>query len=392
MQVYIGIDWSQNKHDAVFMNQAGAAIARLTLPHSPEGFTRLDTTREQMGISAAQCLVGIETSHNTIVDFLWARGYSQVYVIPPSVVKSNRHRYRQSGARSDQSDAFLVADILRTDRTRLQPWFPDSHLTRSIIRLSNRLRAVLFRYYPAALMVFSELAIPITLSFIQAYPTPESVEKLSFDEFRAFARKHRHPNPNALHHRFTRLQAPQPKASQETVLVYQGEVPITADLLLNMVQAKKKVLRELKALFKKHPDHAVFASLPGVGDYLAPALLAKFGDDRHRFPTPSSVQSLAGTCPVTSASGKRKVIRFRYSCDREFRHIAIQWARCSLKVSVWANAYWERSRPHCHSESHAYRCLANRWLAIAWKLWQTGKPYDEAYHLRQRTARSRPRN
>lgn len=71
-----------------------------------------------------------------------------------------------------------------------------------------------------------------------------------------------------------------------------------------------------------------------------------FGDDRHRFPEPASVQALAGTCPVTKASGKRKVVLFRYACDREFRHIAQQWARCSLSVSVWANAYWERTRPH----------------------------------------------
>lgn len=59
---------------------------------------------------------------------------------------------------------------------------------------------------------------------------------------------------------------------------------------------------------------------------LAPALLAKFGDDRARFPTPASVQALAGTCPVTDQSGKRKVIKFRRACDREFRWIVQQRA------------------------------------------------------------------
>jgi hypothetical protein len=34
--------------------------------------------------------------------------------------------------------------------------------------------------------------------------------------------------------------------------------------------------------------------------------------------------------------------------------------------------------------------LANRWLAIAWKLWQTGQAYDEAYHLKQRALCSKP--
>jgi len=405
MQVYLGIDWSQSKHDAVFLNPAGASIAQLSIPHSLDGFLRLDVTRAKLGVSPLDCLVGLETSHNLLVDFLWGHGYSKVYVVPPKAVKSNRSRYRQSGARSDPNDAFVIADVLRTDRGRLHPWFPDSlltrqirgkvsligHLTRNIVGLSNRLREVLWRYYPAAVEVFSDLTSQISLAFVQAYPTPEAAAELSFAEFQAFARALRYPNRMKLAGRFARLQGSQPQADPETVLVYQEEAPMIAGLLLNMVRAKKVALRELKVLFREHPDNPIFSSLPGTGDFLAPALLAKFGDDRERFPTAGSVQALAGTCPVTKASGKWKVIHFRYACDREFRHIVQQWARCSLRESAWASAYWERVRPHCRTKSHAYRCLANRWLAVAWKLWQTRQPYDEAFHLRQSMLRSRPK-
>ena len=41
MQVYIGIDWSENKHDIVMMNEGGAAIVRQTIAHTPEGFLEL---------------------------------------------------------------------------------------------------------------------------------------------------------------------------------------------------------------------------------------------------------------------------------------------------------------------------------------------------------------
>ncbi len=37
------------------------------------------------------------------------------------------------------------------------------------------------------------------------------------------------------------------------------------------------------------------------------------------------------------------------------------------------------------------RRLANRWLCVAWKLWQTRQPYDETYHHRERIHRSQPR-
>ena len=314
-------------------------------------------------------------------------------------------KHGQSQARTDPSDAWLIADILRTDQPRLTPWYPDSlltrqmrakvslilHLTHQSTRLSNRLRAVLLRYYPAATQVFSSLQAQIALQFIRTYPTPQGAATLTWADFQVFAQQHGHRQPKKLPACFARLQGDFPHASAETVLVYQDEAAQLADLLLVTVLAKNEALRTLQALFQQHPDRPIFASLPGAGDLLAPALLTKFGDDRRRFPAPASVQALAGTCPVTEQSGKRKRVYFRRACDREFRHIAQQWAITSLDESAWANTYWHAVRPHCRSDSHAHRCLANRWLAIAWKLWQSHTPYDEDYHLRQRAEHSKPR-
>ena len=404
MPVYIGIDWSQTKHDVCFLNEAGAPIVRQILAHSPEGFQKLEAHRQQLGVPASECLVGIETAHNLLIDFLWGHGYHQVFVIPPSVVNSTRGRYRQSGARTDQSDAFVLADVLRTDRARLQPWKPDhvltrqirsqvslvNHLTHNIVRLSNRLHAVLWRYYPAALNVFSTLDTQIALEFVCLYSTPQTAADLTWAEFKAFAQRRHYSHPKQLPARFASLQQPQPEADRDTVLVFKNEATQLATVLLGLVQTKAAAVRELQHLFQQHPDAPIFASLPGAGDLLAPALLAQFGDDRARFSTPASVQALAGTCPVTDASGKKRLIKFRKACDREFRTITQQWAMASLASSTWANAYWQQVRPHCDSNSHAYRCLANRWLSVAWKLWQTRQLYNEDYHLQQRAKHSQP--
>jgi transposase len=406
MQIYIGIDWSENKHDVVFLNDVRAILAQMTIPHSVDGFIKLDTTRQALGVSPSEVLIGLETAHNLLIDFLWTRGYTQVFVLPPNVVKSSRGRYRQSGARTDESDALVIAHLLRTDSARFQPWHPDGlltrqmrakvswliHLTHGQVRLSNRLRAVLLRYYPAALQPFSDLTSQIELEFICAYPTPPAAAALTYAQFERFAQQRGYSHPRYLSKAFARLQAPLPPAMPETIQVYQEEAVQIAQLLLNTVHLRNVAQRELTELFQQHPDRVIFESLPGTGEFLAPGLLVKFGDDRQRFPSASSVQSLAGTCPVTDQSGKRKVIKFRQACDHEFRHIAQQWARLSLNESVWATVYFEQVRPHCDSLSHAYRCLANRWLAIAWRLWQTRKPYDETYHLQQRAQHSRPRS
>jgi transposase len=404
MSIYIGIDWSQNKHDVAFMNTAGAIIARLTIPHQPAGFSKLETTRQQLDVAAANCLVGLETAHNLLLDFLWDHGYQHIYVIPPLVVKSSRGRYGHSGARDDTLDAQLLADILRTDRARLYPWRPDSSLTRQIcarvgfltflkhtaIRVHNRLRAVLLRYYPQALELFSGLMVPTTLAFIAAFNTPQALTALSYEAFASFAQQQGYWHRQGLLACYARLQHSPLQASPATVAAYQDEAQLLAQQLRELILAKHQVQRALNTLFAQHPDQAIFASLPGTGAFLAPALLAKLGDDRERFPSAANLQALAGTCPVTMASGKRKRVAFRHACDHEFRQIAQQWARCSLRNSVWAVAYWQQIRPRCASEHDAYRRLANRWLAVLWKLWQSRQPYDEAYHLQQRRLRSQP--
>lgn len=405
MSIYIGIDWSEEKHDVVFLNEAGAIIGQLTMSHSPAGLQNFEKTCRYLGVSRDECIIGLETAHNLIIDFLWAQNYPQIYVIPPSIIKSCRGRYGSSEARTDPKDGRLIADVLRTDRARLQPWQPDGvltrqmqgkvsliqHLTGNIVRWSNRLRAVLLRYYPAAVEVFSSLQTQIALQFIITYHTPLAAASLTYQKFETFARQHGYRNSKKLPQAFARLQQPYPDPTPETILVYQDEAVVLARILLSMVQTKSKMVAELQHLFKQHPDQDIFASLPGVGQFLAPALLTKFGDDRARFPTAASVQALAGTCPVTNQSGKRKIIKFRKGCDREFRWIVQQWAINSLQKSLWANAYWRQIRPRCHSDNHAYRCLGNRWLAVVWKLWQTGQTYDETYHLQQRTQRSKPR-
>lgn len=406
--LHIGIDWSQDKHDIGYVNDSGRHEFHQVIAHSQRGFQQFHEQCQELGLKKEECHIGIETSYNLLVDELWSYGYGNIYVIPPSVVKSARGRTRSSGARNDKSDAYLLADLVRTDRQRLQPWKPDSLLTRQmrvkvralyqlthqITAATNQLRAVLQRYYPGVLQLFGDLTTQTALAFIQEYPTPASAEQLSRQTFYAFLCGRHYPQPHRLVARLPELKKPSLKTDPDTAAIYQEDAVLRAQLLLAVVRAKLKTQRELTALFKTHPDADTFNSLPGTGAFLAPALLAKFGDHRDRFPSAASVQALAGTCPVTDSSGNRHRVYFRQSCDREFRYYAQQWAKASTERhrSQFADAYWHDSLGRGFSKHHAYRCLANRWLAIAWRLWQDRTLYDETYHLQQRLQRFRPKS
>ena len=407
MKVYIGIDWSEEKHDVVFLSEAGAKMAYLCIPHSLEGFRQFHAERAKMGLKLEECVIGIETSHSLLVDYLLEQGYPSLYVLPPSQVHANQGRFRQSGAKDDASDARLIGEILRTDQRGLHPWRPDKVMTRQmrtqvrfilelqhqITRLSNQLRAVLLRYYPVALEVFKTgLGSQVALEFIIAYPTLPQAQALSLQEFSDFAKQHRYPHPKDLPACYHRLQASPLPASRDVEDIYYLQAQQLAQLLHATLRLRLDNLAQLHQRYLQHPCHDIFASLPACGDLIGPALLAFFGDDRQRFPNAATAQAMAGTCPVTKRSGKFRSVRFRFACDQDWRYICHEWAHLLIQQeNPIALAYYHNVRSHAHSQAHAERCLANRWIAIVWKLWVSGKAYDPAIHLQQRATRSKPR-
>ena len=94
------------------------------------------------------------------------------------------------------------------------------------------------------------------------------------------------------------------------------------------------------------------------------------------------LQCVAGTAPVSFQSGQIQRAKIRWHCDRFLRHTVHLWAGCSLKSCAWAAAYYAAKRKDGMSHACALRCLAQRWLKILWKMWQTHTPYDPEYHAR----------
>jgi hypothetical protein len=65
-------------------------------------------------------------------------------------------------------------------------------------------------------------------------------------------------------------------------------------------------------------------------------------------------------------------------------------AVASVPQVDWAAAYFASALSRGLRKNHAYRCVANRWLGIIWKMRQTHRPYDETYHLKQIHHQRRP--
>src|SRR3954464_4974506 len=123
--IFVGDDWAEDHHDVHLMDEAGKRLASRRLPEGLTGISRLHELIGEHADQPNQVVIGIETDRGLWADALAAAGY-QVYAINPRAVTRYRDRHHVSGAKSDASDAKLLADLVRTDRHNHRPMAGDS--------------------------------------------------------------------------------------------------------------------------------------------------------------------------------------------------------------------------------------------------------------------------
>jgi transposase len=402
----IGIDWADTKHDICIRDAADRRIlSEFCIDHGAEGMVQLDETVATLGTEPHKCLVAVETPHGLLVGYLLQTGYV-VYAIPPRAVDRYRDRHRQSGAKTDERDAQVLSDILCVDREYHRPIPSDTPLAQEIqltsrqrqklvaerTRVKNQLTACLKMYYPVALNLFSSLDCAIAWSFLQAYPNAKAASAASLPELQAFFAQLGYSCPRKIPEIYEQLQAPAIPVAAWQVRASQRYMLILVELLATIVSQIQAYERKLSELLDQHEDAFIFRSLPNAGDVTAAWLLGEIGDCRDKFEAASGMQALAGTCPVTIQSNKRRLIKFRVGCCKSFRNAIQQLARLSARGqygSSWASGYLSDQLARGHSVSRGTRALANRWLAIIFRLWQDRVAYDEMIHLRNRAQRGR---
>jgi transposase len=390
---YVGIDWADQKHDICVLAEDGRVLSEFTITHDWDGFEQLQSTLKAL----APLEVNLERSDGLLVDWLVGQGWT-VYVTLPTVVAKRRPRR----SKDDRGDAYLLASLRRSKDPDSRPVVVQSELVEELRqvtrafdqlqkqqqRMTNQLRQVLKHYYPAAVDLFSELHSPLSLAFLTAYPSPETARAASRSELQAFFAEQHYRWMQRLQEIYQQLQRPTPTAWVSAG--YASHVLALVAILRALHEQLRALKRRMKDLFEAHPEANWWRGFPGAGPLTAPRLLARIGDQRDRFPAAPVLQALAGTVPVTRRSGKHKVVEFRVACSHPLRAAVMDLARNSIRKSGWARSYFRDQLARGHAPHRAYRALANSWLRIIWKLWQTGELYDEARHVANRSRKGLP--
>ena len=188
---FAGVDWGSERHQVCLLDAQGTIAGEREFPHSGEGLAELGDWLLSMASAASTVAVAIEVPHGPVVDALIDRGFV-VYAINPKQLDRLRDRFSVAGAKDDRRDAYVQADGLRTDRRlfrRLQVADPRlielrawSRLAEELraerVRLSNRVRHQLWRYYPQMQKLTDDLAAPWFLDLWAIASTPAKAGRL----------------------------------------------------------------------------------------------------------------------------------------------------------------------------------------------------------------------
>lgn len=387
---FAGLDWASQTHVACVIDERGSVHAQFEVAHNAAGLTELVCKLRVLGVTA----VAIERPSGLIVDALLEAGLG-VVPIHPNIVKATRPRYRSHGGKSDASDAYLLADLLRTDAHRFRPLAPQSDEIRALralvrgrddlvaarVQLANQLRSLLQSFWSGAAEVFAEVDSPIGLAFIQRYPTPESASRLGPKRMAAFCAQHGYSGRRSAQELLQRLhQAP-------ALSIGESEMEAKGELALSLARTLARIVEQIRSLSSRIEHHVgaieegrILMSFPRAGRICAAQILAELGSVRERFDSDEHLAAEAGVAPVTYASGKTKAVAFRWACNHRLRAALTCLADNSRHASAWAAHVYAKARSRGCDHPHAIRILARAWLRVIWRAWQDRKPYDPTQH------------
>lgn len=398
-----GIDWASEKHDVCILDPAGRICTRFAIAHTTDGLADLIARLDRLG-PRAQLPLLIERPSGLLVDTLLEAGFP-VVAIHPNALKATRARYSAAQGKADPGDAYIAADVLRTDGHRFRLLRAPSDRTRALrlavrtredlvatrVQLANQLRSLLESFWPGATAIFADIDSSISLAFLDRFPTPQSADRLTEARLARFLKTQGYCGRRSAAELLARLR------SAPAGLAGEREVEAAGRLVRSMVVVLRPLLTQIReterliaAELEHHPDAPIIQSFPRTGSVNAAQILAELGDDPKRFASFDHLAAEAGACPVTFQSGKHRGVGFRRACNKRLRQALTTWADNSRHQSAWAAARYRNARGRGCDHPHAVRILARAWLRVLWRCWTDRRPYDPELHAQARLVPAHP--
>lgn len=391
--LFVGIDWASTTHQVAVITADRHVVHEASVAHDGAALQALGDRLLALSGATARVAVALEVPHGAVVDGLLARGFA-VFAINPKQLDRFRDRYSAAGAKDDRRDALVLATALATDPPafrRLRPEDPalirlrelsrvEQELRDEAIRLANRLREQLQRFYAQLLVVCPAANEPWLWALLELAPTPAHAQRLTRPAVSRLLREHRIRRLTADALLPTLHATPLPVAPGTTEAAAEHIALLLPRLRLIAAQrddCARRIERALETLEgqQEHRDVAILRSLPGVGRIVAATMLAEASRllaarDYH------GLRAQTGVAPVTRQSGKRRLVAMRYSCNPRLRNAVHYWGQISVQRDPRSQAHYARLRADGHSHARAIRGVIDRLLHVLVAMLASQTRYD----------------
>lgn len=317
MNYFLGIDIAKTNHVASLINNNGDVVIRaIKFTNSNEGFNKLlNTIQSKLGD-----LSNIEVAMEATGHY-WLSLYSaltdnnfNVSVYNPYQIKSYRGAYNNRKQKNDIIDSIIIADYLRVFGSK-ESKFPEEkllslkQLTRfranivaNVSSLKVQVIGLLDKVFPEYKKLFCDTFGNTSKQLLLNCPTPDDIINISTTKLANLLSK----NSKGRFNKDTALHIKEVAKSSFGIKFTTDACSFEIKQLINQIVFLESqidaVSKEIKELYNELDSHLL--SVPGIGDNLAPIILAEIGDI-NKFDKPSKLIAFAGTDPSENQSGNK---------------------------------------------------------------------------------------
>ena len=317
MNYFLGIDIAKTNHVASLINNNWDVVIRaIKFTNSNDGFNKLlNTIQSKLGD-----LSNIEVAMEATGHY-WLSLYSaltdnnfNVSVYNPYQIKSYRGAYNNRKQKNDIIDSIIIADYLRVFGSK-ESKFPEEkllslkQLTRfranivaNVSSLKVQVIGLLDKVFPEYKKLFCDTFGNTSKQLLLNCPTPDDIINISTTKLANLLSK----NSKGRFNKDTALHIKEVAKSSFGIKFTTDACSFEIKQLINQIVFLESqidaVSKEIKELYNKLDSHLL--SVPGIGDNLAPIILAEIGDINN-FDKPSKLIAFAGTDPSENQSGNK---------------------------------------------------------------------------------------
>ncbi|GGL98865.1 IS110 family transposase [Glutamicibacter protophormiae] len=386
IQIFLGLDVGKTDHWACAVVQDGTKIWNKTLPNDE---TKLTAVYQKL-LAQGQVLVVVDqpaTIGALAVAVAQNLGIPVAY-LPGLSMRRIADMYPGT-AKTDEKDAFIIADAARTmphtlrsiqvsdeDEATLGMLTGfDLDLARQITQTSNRIRGLFTQIHPPLERILGPwLEHDAVLEILATWPTPAQLKHAGKARIDAKLKK-----SGARRHTAWAV-AIMDALDEQTVVVVGTDaaglvIPHLARQLISLHAQRVDVATHLETMVEAHPLYPVLTSMPGVAVRTAAIIIAETSGKT--FPSAAALSSYAGLAPTTRQSGTSiKSERVSHSGNKRLKRALFLSAFASIRFDPTSRDYYDRKRAQGKRHNQALIALAHRRLTVLFAMIRDGSLYD----------------